>query len=1649
MNVPASLIVVESDRRAARTRKQCLETLGYTVAAIVPDFQSAACHTKRITSDLILAPLAHCGDHAASELPLPIAYPKDDSPRELVKAIEVTLDRRAIEPERFHNALCLQEQRFHALFDGALTWMWLLLPDGTVAEANRQVLSSANLSLDRILGELFWEGPWWNLDDTQCQRLRQSIETAASGQLVQSDIEFIRGRDGVPVTLDLSITPLHLPKTEAISLVVEGRDISHRIQAERHLHELNQNLEALIEERTNQLEDSVHRLSSEIQRRQRADAVLQNLAAGTAAVTGRDFFVVLVRRIATAIGVRHVFLSTFEGDSAVSLVLWSDGQICRNFHSSLSESPAAITREQGLCCYEDRVQSYFPNDPDLVSLNARSYLGVALCNASGQVIGHLCVIDSRPIPNLRDCAPLLQVFAARAAAEIDRVRATQALEASEARFRNLVEASPDWIWEIDDRGCFTYASPQVFELLGLTPESVLGRYAWDLMLPSDAQRAREEFLTFKHKPEPFRDREYCGCQRQGSEVAIEVSAVPLFDENHQFCGYRGIARDVTERQQAEHRLRSSYATNRALLGALPDLLLRIRRDGTIVNYHASDTKLLWADPNDFLGEHLSQFLPQELADRTQAAVARALDERSLQSLEYQLTVNDSLRYWEARISASAADETIVIIRDITEEQQAEIALQQSRTFLKLVIDNIPQAIFWKDRNLVYQGCNRTFARDAGLDSPEAIVGKTEADLPWKPEEREAFEAHDGQVVETQTAQYHCLEVQHTADDREVWCETNRIPLPDENGEVIGVLGTYEDITARRRTEALLSQQSRAMEAAQDGIALLDAGGGYVYLNPAHLKIYGYDRPQDLLGKTWRTLYDPEQIQYLEQEALPKLQQDGKWRGEIPGRRQDDSMVPTEISLTALEDGGIICIARDLSERYLAERALRESQQRLQAILDNTPSAIFLKNLQGQYLLVNQTVCQVFARPLSEILGRSDAELIAGVSADKFQQSDRRALEADSPIECEESLYVPHLDPPERTYLATKFALKDEQGEAYAIGGISTDITDRKRVETRLQLSERALEASSNGIVIVDARQPDFPLIYVNSAFERMTGYPANEVLGSNCRFLQGRDRHQPELERLRRTLRQGDSCTVVLRNYRKDGTFFWNEISISPIEDEQGNIAYYLGIQNDISEAKKSELDRRLAQERLEYLLGSNPGVIYSCSVEDNFEATFMSDNVRSLMGYEPQAFLEDSGFWKNHIHPQDRSRILANMSAVFDKGTHTYEYRFRFADGAYHWVYDQLKLVRDEQGNPVEILGYWNDISDRKRAETELQQARDRLQAVLDAIPGRVSWMRYDPDEDRVFYLGVNPTLANSYHLQPEAFIGRSLDFQDERREFSQFMQDFFHESSLQITREVQLDLCGDTRRYLIVAQKYERSQCAVSVGIDITELKETEEKLKASLHDKDLLLKEVHHRVKNNLQVISSIFSLQSRATQEEKVLGILEESQNRLRTMAIVHEKLYQSKNLSKIDFLDYIKSLANNLFASYNISQNLVHLHLNVEPLFLNLDTATPCGLLVNEMLSNALKHGFPNGQSGEIWLEVFREVSSEAASIESHRDRYVLRVRDTGIGLPEDLEIARSSSLGLRLVRSLTRQLRGTLDMYNENGAVFQVTFSPLPDRQRG
>lgn len=337
------------------------------------------------------------------------------------------------------------------------------------------------------------------------------------------------------------------------------------------------------------------------------EEVLRQIVLGTSASTGREFFRKLVLHLAAALEVRCALVAelpdTDAGGRLRILASWDHDEPLADPEHDLAGSLWQDILRDGAIVYRDGVAQRFPDNPRLSAMGAQSFAGVAMRDAAGSVIGVISVMDDRPMPDGERVQRILQIFGVRAGVEIERLRAERALHDSEMRFRTLVESVNDWVWEVDTSGVYTYASPRVQQLLGYRPEEVIGRTPFDLMPAEEAKRIARIFSGIAARREPFTRLENTNLHKDGRELVLETSGMPIFDADGTFLGYRGIDRDVTDRKRAEERFR-------AMVDLAPDAMLMVDDKGQIVLFNRCAEAMFGYSRHEVLGQHVEMLVPE-------------------------------------------------------------------------------------------------------------------------------------------------------------------------------------------------------------------------------------------------------------------------------------------------------------------------------------------------------------------------------------------------------------------------------------------------------------------------------------------------------------------------------------------------------------------------------------------------------------------------------------------------------------------------------------------------------------------------------------------------------------------------------------------------------------------------------------------------------------------------------------------------------------------------------------------------------------------------------------------------------------------------------------------------------------------------------
>jgi PAS domain S-box-containing protein len=464
------------------------------------------------------------------------------------------------------------------------------------------------------------------------------------------------------------------------------------------------------------------------------------------------------------------------------------------------------------------------------------------------------------------------------------------------------------------------------------------------------------------------------------------------------------------------------------------------------------------------------------------------------------------------------------------------------------------------------------------------------------------------------------------------------------------------------------------------------------------------------------------------------------------------------------------------------------------------------------------------------------------------------------------------------------------------------------------------------------------------------------------------------------------------------------------------------------------ETELKRSEEKFYDLYNNAPDMYISINAESG-EILECNDTVLKTTGYDKDELIGRTVF--EIYHPDSRERA----AAVYKKFQETGEVKgedlmILKKDGSTGYVNLSASAVRSETGKIIKSRSIWRDITDKKILERQLVENEERFRLLFENSP--LPYQSLDIDGKVV---EVNNSWLKVLGYKKEEVLGKSI-------------RDFLDQDSLGTLKEnfSRFRESGEVRGVEFFMRKKNNEKILVSVNgklsyrrdgsskqthcifRDITEQREAERKLEASLNEKDILLKEVHHRVKNNMQVIISLINLQAGYVEDPVILEFFKDTMYRIRSMALVHEKLYQSESISAINFGDYIRALTSDISQQYVSGGLRGEVKVDVEDITMGIDRAIPCGIIINELVSNSFKHGFQEIAHGVININFYKTGNSDV----------VLQVSDNGKGLTESFDIRNIKSLGMQLVDSLVLQINGTLDIKKQGGASFTITF-PIKD----
>jgi PAS domain S-box-containing protein len=1167
--------------------------------------------------------------------------------------------------------------------------------------------------------------------------------------------------------------------------------------------------------------------------------------------------------------------------------------------------------------------------------------------------------------------------------------------------------------------------------------------------------------------EPFR-LELELIRTDGSRRWQMVTGGAEYDNGGKAIGLQGTVQDITERKNAELAVSRSEKKYRFLVENVHDIIWQTDRDA-VFTYLSPAVRLVFGRS---AGELIGKSLFSILTERSAAAVRERLRDRLEQYHEGKGDLStvfevDAVRDNGTTIWLEISSNPVYgpggeltgfhgISRDISARRHAEEALRESEERFREIFNKANDGI-----ELIALGPDDSPGRFIDVNEVACrMVQYTREELleksPFDIDTGTFSRPFDEIMKEIGAVGHATFETGHRRKDGTVLpveINTHRITL---HGTDV-LLSIIRDISERRRVDEELIRQKeeaeRYLDLATVMFIALDREGRIILANRRAEELLGCPRSR-MLGTNWFDRFIPERAREKVRGFHARLisgetEYIGYAEESVITRSGEERLIAWHNTVIRDEDGRItatLSSGEDITSSRKAEVALRESEERYRTLVEEMPDFVIVHR-RGELLFLNASITRLLGKPAETLLHTGIMDYIAPESREAIISAmEKRSLGGVI------APYIARLILPNGS---TRWV--EIRGAQILFGGepasfnVLTDITEKKWAEEALYESEKKFRTVAD--YTYDWEYwigKDRNFIYVSPSCERISGYLPEDFYHDKDLLRQiivAEDRTLFDLHEESLSHRE-DPQHIEFRITAKDGRILWIGHICQPVFSPDGEFLGRRGSNRDITSRKEAEDALKASEVRFRSVIQNSSDIIRI--LDRDRKIAFESSSSERILGYPPGFFIGKDP--RDLIHPADRHRVKEDFQDVLDRtntGIPT-EFRILKADGSYLWVDaigTNLLGVPGVDGIVITI----RSIQQRKLMERELRDQQIQLAAAMD-LAHLVNWefnLRTGifTFNDRFYALyGTDTEREGGYQMPAETYV-REFVHPDDVPYVTGVIGDTASITDPDFSAELEHRIIrrdGEMRyivvRFGVVMDADGAVVMTRGANQDITDRKMMESEIRSlntvleqrviqrtdelnkSLQEKELLLREIHHRVKNNLQIIISILRLQKRQITDSATLATLMDSESRVRSMALVHEKLYRSKDLEHIDIGDYLKALTQYLFTTYAVEQRRIAFSVAMSELSLDIQRAIPIGLILNELITNALKHAFPQGRKGEVRITGKKE-----------EDRILIFIEDNGAGFPDGLDWRHTSSLGMHLVMTLIEQVRGTIDLTTGSG----------------
>ncbi len=1029
---------------------------------------------------------------------------------------------------------------------------------------------------------------------------------------------------------------------------------------------------------------------------------------------------------------------------------------------------------------------------------------------------------------------------------------------------------------------------------------------------------------------------------------------------------------------------------------------------------------------------------------------------------------------EKRLFQEIANDIAFALHDIdieTERKRVKEALQRSEEQFRQFFENDPEYCYMISTECVILDINQTALHTLGYKKEE-LIGKPLHTIYAPNYVRKMEQLHKRWIRTGQLKDEEMVIITKAGERRYVLLSAGAIK--DTDGKILHSISVQKDITERKQAEEALKESeetfSTMFEKMQAAVSLVNLPSGEIHsVNQACLDLIGYSRKEEVIGKT---SVESGLVRDLEshQIHLDELNKMGRMKNvEVEIYDKSDKLHILLVNAEGVKIKGqkyILTSLLDITERKKAEEALRENEETIRAFVETSQDWIWSIDLDGIHTYSNPAVAKILGYQSEDLVGKSSLKLL--------HKKDRQTIETQLPQWIKRKrgwknlvLRWRHKDGSWRWLESSAVPIFNVDKKLIGFRGVDRDVTERKQLEELIQVRMRLMEfATTHSLKELLQRTLDEVCKFTGSSVGFYHFVEADQktlslqawstrTVKEFC-HIDGQGMHYNINEagvwvdciRERRPIIHNDYASLPHRKGMPEGHVTIVRELVMPIMRKDRFMAI-LGVGNKPQDYNDQDIEVVSYIADVAWVIAEHKQAEEALrKSEENFRLMVSEVKDYSIIMLDPEGFIVSwnegaqaiNGYCAEEIIGKHFSCLFTNEDIQADKPNKILRIasrQGRFEEEAWRVRKDGTRfianfvitVIRDEKGKLIGFSKVTRDITDRKKTENMLRESEKRFRYFIEQAPAAI--MVHDL-EGRILLLN-NLTCKHTGYSMEELLTmnvseldhevitkGHRKRYWEKLKMYEYTRFEGIHERKDHTTYPAEIH---------IVKIKFNEQPMILGFFSDISERKQIEEQIQKDLKEKEILLREIHHRVKNNLQIIKSLLNLQSYQVKNKTIVKAFNECVSRIQSMAMVHEQLYYSNDFTNIPFKTYIERISKELLNSYRLD-TVISLNIRVKHIFLSIDKAIPLGLILNELLTNALKYAFKGMEKGRITI-----------SFQLKEDQlYELIFRDNGVGMSADVDFTKTESLGLYLIKILTEQIDGMIVVKRQNGTSFKIVF---------